>query len=161
MASEYWAIFPLGYFGNLYAQYWSEDQYTDESRYHNRASTPNGMWDAYYTAMNTLQQIIRQNRKNPKQAAAYGPNASQVAVVQILKAWTYETMTDIWGNIPYTESLQGAANPNPGYDSQKKIYASLIDSLQNAAKTLKANGGSAFASGDVFYNGNAKNGKIR
>lgn len=156
LANEYWGIFPLGYFGNLYSQYWSQDQYTDESRYANRASTPNDMWDEYYTALNTLQQIVRKNKNNPEQTSAHGPNASQIAVVKILKSWTFQTMSDIWGNIPYNEALQGAADPNPAYDTQKKVYASLIDTLLKASQTLKTNGGPVFGNGDVFYEGNTK-----
>lgn len=155
LASEYWGIFPMGYFGNLYSQYWSQTQYTEESRYQYRqAAVVNGMWDNYYEGMNTLQQIIRQNRSQPSQSAAYGPNADQIAVVQILKAWTFETLTDIYGNVPYTQALKGASNATPAYDSQQKIYASLIDTLESASNALT--GQTAFTSGDVFYNGDAQ-----
>src|SRR5690554_6086478 len=33
IAGNYWDDFNLGYFGNMYAQYWSLNQYTAESRY--------------------------------------------------------------------------------------------------------------------------------
>lgn len=156
LASEYWGTFPLGYFGNLYAQYWSEDQYTEESRYEYRQiAVVNGMFNNYYLALNTLQQIIRQNRKSPEKASAYGPNAGQIAVVQILKAWTFETLTDIYGSVPYKEALQGASNPSPKYSSQQEIYAGIIDTLKSASQALKGMT-TAINSGDVFYSGDAQ-----
>jgi hypothetical protein len=157
LAIEYWGTFPVGYFGNLYAEYWSEDQYSQESRYQYRQiAVVNGMFNTYYEGLNTVQQIIRQNRKNPDQASVYGPNAGQIAIAQVLKAWTFQTLTDIYGNVPYTDALKGASDPNPKYDAQKDIYASLIDTLEGASKALKGVSGQAITGGDVFYDGDAQ-----
>jgi hypothetical protein len=157
LAIEYWGIFPLGYFGNLYAEYWSENQYSQESRYQYRqAAVVDGMFNTYYQALNTVQQIVRQNRKNPDQASKYGPSEGQIAIAQILKAWTFQTVTDIYGSVPYTHALRGADEPNPKYDSQKAIYAGLIDTLESASKALKGVSGQAITDGDVFYDGDAQ-----
>jgi hypothetical protein len=156
LAIEYWGTFPVGYFGNLYAEYWSEDQYTEESRYQYRQiAVVNDMFNNYYLALNTLQQIIRQNRRNPDQASVYGPNAAQIAVAQVLKAWTFQTLADIYGSVPYSDALKGASDPSPKYDSQKDIYASLIDTLESASKALEGQT-TAITGGDVFYDGDAK-----
>lgn len=152
LADNYWGAFPLGYFGNLYSQYWSQNQYTAESRYSYRTGVVNDIWNDYYTTMNTLQQIIRQNRNNPELASAYGNNANQIAVAKILKAWTFQTLTDIWGDIPYKEALEGASNPSPAYTSQDSVYIGIINMLTEASDSIKVDA-SGFTSGDVFYGG--------
>lgn len=152
LADNYWGEFELGYFGALYAQYWSQNQYTDESRYQFRENVVNNIWEDYYTTLNDLQQIIRQNRNNPDQTSGFGDPANQIAVAKILKAWTFQTMTDTWGAIPYAEALQGASNPSPAYSTQEEVYTGILQTLTEASDSIDV-GGRGFTSGDVFYNG--------
>lgn len=152
LADTYYDAFFLGRFGNLYAQYWSQNQYTGESRYDFRPGTPNRMWANYYTTLNDLQRIIKLNRQFPEKYAAYGTNANQIAVAKILKAWTYQTMTDIWGSIPFDEALGGQENPTPAYNSQEEVYAGILRLLTEASDSIDVNA-PGFIDGDVFYSG--------
>lgn len=152
LADNYWEEFPLGYFGNLYAQYWSQNQYTSESRYAYRTGVVNDIWNDYYTTMNTLEQIIRQNRNNPDITSAYGNNANQIAVAKILKAWTFQTLTDVWGDIPFDQALQGGENPSPAYNSQEEVYTGIIQMLTEASDSIDVDA-PGFTGGDVFYGG--------
>lgn len=152
LADNYWDIFPSGYFGLIYAQYWAQNQYTGESRYAFRTSVVNDIWNDYYTTMNTLEQIIGQNRNNPELAASFGNNANQIAVAKILKAWTYQTLTDVYGDIPFTQALQGAENPSPAYTSQDSVYTGILNLLTEASDSIQVDQ-PGFTSGDVFYNG--------
>jgi TM2 domain-containing membrane protein YozV len=154
LADNYWGSFPLGYFGNLYAQYWSQNQYSDESRYAYRTGVVNNIWNTNYTTLNTLQQIIRQNRNNPEAASPYGNNANQIAVAKTLKAWTFINLTDIWGSIPFQEALGGQEKPSPVYDSQEEVYAGIIEMLTEASDSINVNE-TAFTAGDVFFDGDA------
>ncbi|HEX6983150.1 MAG TPA: SusD/RagB family nutrient-binding outer membrane lipoprotein [Balneolaceae bacterium] len=151
LADNYWGEFELGYFGNLYSQYWSQNQYTAESRYNYRDGVVNSTWADYYTSLNDLQEIIRLNREFPEQYAAYGNNANQIAVAKILKAWTYQTLTDIWGSIPFEgEALQGRENPSPAYSSQEEVYRGIITMLTEASDSINVDA-PGFTSGDVIY----------
>lgn len=152
LSDNYWGEFPLGYFGNLYAQYWSQNQYTAESRYDFRTSTVNNIWSGYYLALNDLQEIIRLNREFPDQYSVYGNNANQIAVAKTLKAWTYLTLTDIWGSIPFEEALGGRENPSPEYSSQEEVYTGAIQMLTEASDSINVDAG-GFTSGDVFFGG--------
>lgn len=68
-----------------------------------------------------------------------------VGIAQLQKAYVYSQMVDLWGDIPYSEALQGAVNPSPRFDKDADIYNgtgsiqglfSLIDEgLANLAKT--------------------------
>lgn len=153
LSDNYWGEFELGYFGNLYAQYWSQNQYTSESRYAFREGVVNNVWSDYYLALNDLQEIIRLNRESPEVYAAFGSNANQIAVAKILKAWTYQTLTDIWGAIPFEgEALGGRENPSPAYTSQEEVYTGIINMLTEATDSMNV-GAPGFTSGDVFYGG--------
>lgn len=153
LADNYWGEFELGYFGALYSQYWSQNQYTSESRYSFRTSVVNDIWEDYYTSLNDLQEIIRLNREFPDEYSAYGNNANQIAVAKILKAWTYQTMTDVWGSIPFENALGGRSNPSPAYSTQREVYTGVIRLLTEASDSIDVNA-PGFTSGDVFYNGN-------
>ncbi len=56
-------------------------------------------------------------------------------------------LTDTWGDIPYSEALQGfliAGTLTPKYDTQASIYADALTQLEEANATL---GGTTAQSG--------------
>ena len=161
LAETTWGDFTMGRFGNLYAQYWTQNQYTAEDRYRfpqERPNVLNGMWGDYYLAINDLQEIIRVNQNAPDEAAAYGDPDNQIAMAMLMQAWTYHVMTDIWGPIPFEEAVAGTDNPVPSYNSQEEVYNGLLAMIDEA---LNGNGegfsglntdADALA-GDVIFNG--------
>lgn len=152
ISDNYWGSFELGYFGNLYAQYWSQNQYTTESRYLYREGVVNSTWEDYYVALNDLQEIIRLARANPETVGLDGAPQNQIAVAKIMQAWTFQVMTDIWGAIPFTDALQGRDNLAPAYTPQEQIYPALITLLTEATDSLDVTQ-PGFVEGDVIYGG--------
>jgi Starch-binding associating with outer membrane len=144
--------------GGLYAQYFSETQYTDASLY----SPPEFNYTAPVyagTTVNTYsgilfdcQNIINQNTLNAAAAAASGSNKDQIAIAKILKTYIFSTLTDKWGDIPYSEALQGGANIYPKYDTQEDIYKGMLKDLKDAVAGFEAAG--APIKGDIIYGGN-------
>jgi len=134
----------------VYAQYESENQYTDVSLY----SLPLlEMGPTYYGPLQDCQTIISYN-SDPKTAGAAsvdGSNANQIAVAKILKSYIYWTLTDAWGDIPYSQALQGAGNLAPKFDKQEDVYFGIIKELKDAVAGFD---GGAGPKGDVMYNGN-------
>jgi hypothetical protein len=65
-----------------------------------------------------------------------------VGIAKLLKAYSYNMMVDVWGDIPFTEATKGAANPFPKFDEDASIYAALFllidDALADLAKTQGA-----------------------
>ncbi len=144
-----------GRFGMLYSQYWSQNAYTDESRYQPRPNITDSYWTLYYSGSNAngggladLQEIIKINTENNIGAVS----ENQIAIARIMKAWTFQNVTDIWGDIPYSEALQGESIRSPKFDKQSDVYAGLVSELTAAIAQLDASAAS-FASGDVIYNG--------
>ncbi|HPH37214.1 MAG TPA: SusD/RagB family nutrient-binding outer membrane lipoprotein [Sediminibacterium sp.] len=132
----------------LYAQYMSETQYTDISRY----ATQTLNWDGFYAgAMYDLQNIINTNSDPGTAAAAaeFGANANQIAIARILKAYYFSVLTDAYGDIPYSQALKG--NGTIPYDKQETIYPALIAELK-AANAQFTTG--AAVQGDIMYAGN-------
>jgi hypothetical protein len=119
----------------LYCQYFSETQYTDVSLY----SLPQLNFEGEYSGLlYDLQNIIND-----------GPNDNMKAVARILKAYIFSTITDRWGDVPYSQALQG--NGTPVFDKQSDIYTGILNELAAAVNQL---GGSAAISGDIIYGGN-------
>lgn len=96
-------------------------------------------------------------------AAANLNSRSYQGIAKIMKAYTFAMTTDVWGDIPYSEALQGATIPQPRLDSQETIYLggngvqSLFDLVREGLADLAA--GSTVNPGmdDVIYNGNIQN----
>jgi crotonobetainyl-CoA:carnitine CoA-transferase CaiB-like acyl-CoA transferase len=54
---------------------------------------------------------------------------SSVGVGLIWRSWLFHQVTDLWGDIPYTEALAGRQNTTPVYDPQQAVYTGLIADL--------------------------------
>lgn len=135
----------------LFAQYFAEPTYPGLSRY----TLP--QFDAanfYAGILNDVQVIINRNTNPSTRAAAAtsGSNENQLAVARILKSYIMWTITDRWGDVPYSEALTGAANLTPKYDTQESIYKDLMKELTEAVAQVDMAG--APLKGDLIYAGN-------
>ncbi|UOQ65295.1 SusD/RagB family nutrient-binding outer membrane lipoprotein [Hymenobacter volaticus] len=94
-------------------------------------------------------QLIQQN-------AALYPN--HAAIARIMKAYNFLLLVDEWGDIPYTQALQGATETTPAYDDDVAIYADLLVQLTGAIADINAVATDATArtvgTEDIVFNGN-------
>lgn len=137
---------------SVYAQYISENQYTDVSLY---ALPLLEMSGTYSGPLQDCQTIINYN-STPAGAAASAGNGStvnQIAIAKILRSYIYWTVTDAWGEIPYSQALQGAANLTPKFDKQEDVYFGIIKDCKDAVAGFD-NGTGTPIKGDVLYGGN-------
>jgi hypothetical protein len=137
--------------GELYSQYLSETFYTNESRFQLRQYD----YQPYYSGpLQDLQTVIDFNTnpetKDKVTTISYGSNNNQIAAARILKAFIYLTITDRWGDIPYSQALQGSKNLNPALDPQKDIYTSLFKELTEAQAQFDDG---APLSSDILFSG--------
>jgi hypothetical protein len=136
-----------------YAQYFSETQYPGSSLY----SVPQLNFNTFYSGfLYDLQNIINLNSNDATKAdvLSSGSNANQIAVARILKAFAFWTITDRWGDVPYSEALKGI--PTPKLDKQEEIYADLLKELKEAVAGFD---GGLPMKGDIIYNGDIANWK--
>lgn len=141
------------YVGALWAQQTAEIQYADEDRYDlsGRTGIANAVWDDQYAN-------ILENLKKIKESADKANDTNLSAVAEILMAYNYQNMVDLWGPIPYSQALEGdnATKPvsQPAYDTGKSIYTDLISQVKKATASISGSS-LPFSSQDMIYSGNA------
>lgn len=128
--------------GEFMAQYLAETQYVGVSLYPEESTSFYG-W--YQGPLADLQAVLT----SEDLSANEGPIANQRAVARILKAYYFWNLTDRWGDIPYSEALQGNENFTPTYDTQESIYTDLFEELKQATAMME-NGD---LSNDIIYGG--------
>jgi hypothetical protein len=85
-----------------------------------------------------------------------GSNEAYEAVGDIMKSYIFSQLTDLWGDVPYSEALQAQEGiTQPKYDTQEFIYTDgqtgILAVLEQSANTLTNT--SAKITGDVMFNG--------
>lgn len=127
----------LSQFGGEYAQYFTETQYPGISTY----SLPQLPFTPYYNGdLFDLQNIINLNQ-----------DKNSVAAAKILQQFIFWEITDAWGDVPYSQALQGLKSITPVYDKQEDIYKGILATLASAAASMD----NAPIAGDLFYGGDA------
>lgn len=78
-----------------------------------------------------LVDLINQAKKDPK-------NINILSIARILKVLQMSLITDLYGDVPYSEAGQGflSTNFSPKYDAQKDIYADMLKELSEAGTAL-------------------------
>ncbi|AKD05100.1 SusD/RagB family nutrient-binding outer membrane lipoprotein [Pontibacter korlensis] len=130
--------------GEFLAQYLAETQYVTASLY------PAGGTSFYWLYEGPLMNLQAVLDNAESLSGNDGPIANQLAVAKILKAYYFWHITDRWGDVPYTEALQGANNFTPQYDTQESIYNSLFALLDEADNQIV----SGSITNDIIYGGN-------
>lgn len=128
----------------IWPQHAVQIQYPDEEVGQVRPDRMQGYWNAAYAGpLKDVQTVIDKGRENQR------PNVEAVGL--IWKQWIFHLLTDYWGDVPYSEALQGEEGmTEPAYDPQSEIYAGMITALSQASGMLNASG-SGFGSGDLLY----------
>jgi hypothetical protein len=104
-------------------------------------------WANYFTnALPDIQKIIDQSTTDE--------NWQYVGVAQILKAYSYSVMVDMWGSVPYFNATKGAGNLYPAFDPGDKIYDDLFLLLDQGIANLAKTSNLKPAADDLFYGGN-------
>ncbi|WP_443946751.1 SusD/RagB family nutrient-binding outer membrane lipoprotein [Pedobacter sp. AW1-32] len=101
-----------------------------------------------YTNYSNLRQVVKM-----EQAATAQSKAEYLPIAKFFRAWYFLQLTQMFGDIPYTQALKGEENVNkPGYDKQEDIYLSILNDLKSANEMISAS--TAAIQGDIVYNGN-------
>ncbi len=138
----------------LWSQYWTETTYTDESNYDvvTRDIASHKFRIYYRDILKDLEQaksLIGQ--ENPIADADIIAKKNRLAIIDIIKAYAYQRLVDMFGNVPFTNAMD-IENISPAYDDAFTIYKTLIDQVNTALNDLDDTGGS-FGSADLYYGG--------
>ncbi|NLA25017.1 MAG: SusD/RagB family nutrient-binding outer membrane lipoprotein, partial [Bacteroidales bacterium] len=105
--------------------------------------------EQYATALINTNQIIILTKDDSEKQNMY-------AAALIWKNFLFHRITDLWGDIPYSEALKAASNLDyaPKYDSQEDIYYSMLEELKLAESLLKNDKEFFDPSADIIGNAN-------
>lgn len=78
---------------------------------------------------------------------------------QIMRAYNFANLVDMYNDVPYSEAFQGNANLLPKYDKAQDIYADLASKLDAAVAFFKSTSTASpqFTSADVMFGANTTN----
>lgn len=124
----------------------TEDRYAISGNYDNE-------WqgDLYTNNLNGSQTLIANTQ-------ATSPAYSGIA--KLIKAYNFSLVTDLWGDIPYSQALKGLDVIHPTVDKQQDIYEgangvqSLFDLVREGLADLDKTSALTPGADDLVYNGN-------
>ena len=122
------------------AGYFSGDKYYYSAQYSGAF-----MNIQYEETVKLLSQVVANSEDHPNLNAA----------ATILRAFVLHRMTDLYGDIPYTQAgyaLQDSENWFPVYDNQKDVYAAIVSDVKAARDKLSA-GAKGLGAQDIVYGG--------
>ena len=125
--------------------YWAGDKYLLNEGY-TAAYWGNNAVGAYIEQVRPIVDVVEMTRGNEKYA-----NVHQIG--RIWKALVFARITDLYGDVPYSEAGQGYYKSifTPKYDSQQSIYTDLLKEVEEATNALNPAGDKV--TGDVIYKG--------
>lgn len=108
-------------------------------------------WPVLYRNLRDNEIILEQAQNEAGLAVYEGP-------ALILKAYITAALTDIYGDVPYTEALNGLdGNVTPVYTAQEDIYLGengILDNLDKGIAAIQNYQGAIALRGDILFNGN-------
>ena len=119
-------------YAQFYAQYFTNTQTgwaTDRYGYNDGWAVA-GFWNPYFSALKHLKVLKKEVATHPSYSNIY-------QMMRIIMAERTAAMTDIYGDMPYSEAALG--NDGPAYDAQKDIYYDVFKELTEASDALGQN----------------------
>ena len=137
----------------LFAQQWTETQYTDEVNYDIRGRDIGGNLFLYLYRDVLIDLQAAETLVMDNEFLNEDTKSAQLGVLELMQVFTWHILVDTYGDVPYTEALKGVENLTPVYDNDEDIYADLFLRIDNALTNLDASSQS-FGPADLIYDGN-------
>ncbi len=140
--------------GSFWAQYWTQsplaNQYKKYDQNQPSSDDYNHSWRILYaSALTDLNYVYN--------TASAKNNKQYMAVSSLLMAYTYQVITDAWGDAPYKQALQAldvdGGIVSPAYDLQSEIYDAIIAKTDAALALIDESAVIHPGSDDLMYGG--------
>jgi hypothetical protein len=141
---------PYQILGGIWGQFWTQgptaNQYNNYEQYVLTSSTFNRQWESMYSGpLADFKYIhdegLRQGQEN------------YAAIGKLMQAYIFQYMTDLHGDIPFSEALD-PANATPKFDSQEDIYNGLITMVDEGLALIEESSLDHPEEDDLVYGGN-------
>ncbi|MDH3245399.1 MAG: SusD/RagB family nutrient-binding outer membrane lipoprotein [Saprospiraceae bacterium] len=122
--------------------YWSGDKYLYNAGY------ASSLWDrAYVNQVRDIEDLYTRLQGDPESINLF-------SAVRIWRAVIYQRLTDLYGDIPYSEAGKGFIEGlvAPKYDTQEFIYMDMLSEISQAVESFDASR-PTFGSADVVFGG--------
>jgi hypothetical protein len=96
------------------------------------SSTYNNTWNGLYGNLYSLKIV----RAKCSEGGSEEGNYHTLGIAQILTALNLAVLTDVMGDVPWTQALQPGVIFTPELDSQEDIYTDIFDLLDDAIANL-------------------------
>lgn len=120
--------------GSMLAHYWTTGptaaQYDFIDKYNIRTTDFDNTWTFVYSTVLSDLEFVR----------TYGIENNQpnyTAIAQLMQAYTFQIMVDLYDQIPYTEALKGkSGNVSPKFDTGQDVYDDLVVKIKEAKELI-------------------------
>ena len=139
--------------GSFWAQYWTQNpnasQYIPLDRYSIGQDGFTYPWSNLYSAAENFYQMGKLADSLKKK--------QYKAISLLMEAYTFQLITDAWGDVPFTNALKGQFADghivNPTYDSQAVVYRGILGFIDSANKLIDNTDATKPGSDDLIYQG--------
>lgn len=106
----------------------------------------------YNDQLKNIAEILKQSGTGGYAAGRY---VNMRNAARIIRAFSFARLTDVYGNIPYSEANKGIEGVFfPKYDTQEAVYTDLLKELDEASAALNAsNPDDGFKTSDFIFKG--------
>ncbi len=120
---------------------------TDVASYNQTNDTYSGSWGYYYHNLEDYDYVEQQSAAQNK--------PFYEAAAKIMKTFVFQRLVDQYGNVPYSQALQGTKAILPKYDSGQVIYEAITNQLDTAVALLQNPNAAGVATSDILFGGSA------
>jgi len=134
-----------GGFVQHYSGSWAVTEYGSKFKKNDDYAT--ALWRSVYSnELKNAVDIIDKTNGDPT-------STNMNAVAKIIKVMVAQRLTDLYGDVPYSDAGLGFSEGivTPKYDKQEDIYTAFFSELDEAFNQLNTGGGTV--KGDLFYGG--------
>lgn len=96
------------------------------------STTYNNSWNTLYANLRDLKNVIQKCSEGGEEEG----NFHNLGIAQILSAYNLAILTDLMGDVPWTEALQPGVIFTPKLDSQEEIYNTIFNFLNEGIANL-------------------------
>ncbi|WP_162497526.1 SusD/RagB family nutrient-binding outer membrane lipoprotein [Aureibaculum marinum] len=136
---------------NMHAQQWcgSGGTWLSRSRYVLGVPSVNNGWTTWYTTclknLSLVELLVESENPNNKYV---------IAQAKILEGFIYSNITQVWGDVPFTEAGNPVEYPYPQFDSQEIVLEGIVTLMDEALSILEQDLDSEIVTdSDLVFNG--------
>ncbi|XCF06116.1 SusD/RagB family nutrient-binding outer membrane lipoprotein [Tamlana crocina] len=135
-----------GFLAQYHTQPPSASQYLSIDTYNMNIDFSDRLWNEIWAGcLNDLKFVMEKSDEEG--------DTGSFLIATLLRVYTFQVLTDLYGDIPYSQALLGDQNITPSPDSQADIYTGLLAEIDSALSKYNNNPvASNVGAQDAIYN---------